>query len=204
MKIILTSSGLETVRLRKEFVNLLEKKVDEAKVMVIHTAKKPEHFIFVNEVAKELGKIGILYPNITYLNIRGNKTSPSLGEYDAVYVCGGNTFYILDRIRKTGLDRFLNSFVRQGGVYVGVSAGSIIAGKDIEIAGWGSEGDLNDINLKNLEGLNFTDIAVFPHYKPKLKREVEELRQRVNYPIETLKDKQAIMIKGKRVKRINA
>jgi peptidase E len=28
---------------------------------------------------------------------------------------GGNTFYILDRLRKTGLDKFLRKFVKSGG-----------------------------------------------------------------------------------------
>ncbi|MEM0465285.1 MAG: hypothetical protein QXW97_01125 [Candidatus Pacearchaeota archaeon] len=50
MKLILTSSGLETLRLKREFVSLLERKVSEAKVMVIHTAKKPEHLIYVDKV----------------------------------------------------------------------------------------------------------------------------------------------------------
>ncbi len=202
MKLILTSSGLETPKLRKNFLNMLERRAIEAKVVVVYTAQKPEHLIYVNNVGKELGKIGILYPNVTYLNISSKKSSLSLRDYDVVYVCGGNSFYILDRIRKTGLNRAIRSFVRNGGLYVGVSAGSIIAGKDIEIAGWGSDGDPNEISLRDLRGLHFTDIAVFPHYKTKLKREVKSFKKKVNYPVEAIKDKEAIVIKGRKIRRI--
>ncbi len=202
MKLILTSSGLGTSKLRREFSNMLEKRVALVKVMVIHTAKKSEHLVYVNEVGKELGYIGVLHPNITYFNIARERSSPKISDYDAVYVCGGNTFYILDRIRKTGLERAIKKFVGNGGLYVGVSAGSIIAGQDIEIAGWGSEGDLNEINLKDLRGLHLTDIAIFPHYKLRLRKEVEGFKQRVTYPIEVAKDGEAIIIKGRNIKKI--
>jgi dipeptidase E len=201
MKLMLTSNGLETIKLRKAFSNLLEKKVSEAKVIVVHTASKPEHMLYVDKVGKELSKSGVLHPNITYLNINSGNISPIIN-YDAVYICGGNTFYILDRIRKTGLDKSIINFVKSGGVYVGVSAGSIIAGKNIDIAGWGSEGDINHINLKDLKGLDLTDIAVYPHYKNRLRREVEDFRQKVDYPVEYLKDKEAIVIKDKKIRRI--
>ena len=202
MKLLLTSNGLTSKRLGKEFVRLLEKRVQDSKILVIHTAQKPEHMIFVNEVGEEISKQGILLSNISYVNISGEIPNILLSKYDAVYVCGGNTYFILDRIRKTRLDNSLKRYVKSGGLYIGVSAGSIIAGQNIQIVGWGIEGDSNEISLKDLRGLGFTNIAVFPHYKHKLKREVEEFKSLVDYPVESLKDGEAIIIKDKKVKRI--
>lgn len=202
MKLLLTSSGLTSKRLGKEFVMLLKKSVQDSKILVIHTAQKPEHMIFVNEVGEEISKQGILLSNISYVNISGEIPNILLSKYDAVYVCGGNTYFILDRIRKTRLDNSLKRYVKSGGLYIGVSAGSIIAGQNIQIVGWGIEGDSNEISLKDLRGLGFTNIAVFPHYKHKLKREVEEFKSLVDYPVEPLKDGEAIIIKDKKVKRI--
>jgi len=202
MKLLLTSSGLTSKRLGKEFVMLLKKSVQDSKILVIHTAQKPEHMIFVNEVGEEISKQGILLSNISYVNISGEIPNILLSKYDAVYVCGGNTYFILDRIRKTRLDNSLKRYVKSGGLYIGVSAGSIIAGQNIQIVGWGIEGDSNEISLKDLRGLGFTNIAVFPHYKHKLKREVEEFKSLVDYPVESLKDGEAIIIKDKKVKRI--
>lgn len=136
-----------------------------------------------------------MLPNITYLNIARERSHPRLADYDAVYICGGNTYFILNRLRKTGLASSLKRYVLSGGLYIGVSAGSIIAGQDISIAGWGSEGDPNDIKLKNLSGLRLTNITIFPHYKANLRNEIEEFKKTVNSPVEVIKDKEAIVIK---------
>ena len=202
MKLLLTSNGLSSKKLEKVFIGLLEKKVEENKILVIHTAQKTEHLLFVDSVGKEISRTGILLPNITYLNISQDIPKTNLSKYNIVYVCGGNTFFILDRIKKTGLEKFIKSFVKNGGIYVGVSAGSIIVGPDISIAGEGSDGDSNYLNLKNLQGLNLTKFATFPHYKTKLRKEVSEFKGKVNYPIEILKDGEALQIFGGKNKKI--
>ncbi|MDP3882360.1 MAG: Type 1 glutamine amidotransferase-like domain-containing protein [Nanoarchaeota archaeon] len=202
MKLILTSSGLETPRLRKELSKMLNRHPSEAKVFVIHSAQKSSHLLYVHKVGEELARAGILHPNITYVNIASAKSAPQIENYDVVYVCGGNTFYILKKLRQLRLDKAINKFVRSGGIYVGVSAGSILAGEYIEIAGWGSEGDSNEVKLKDLQGLHFTNISVFPHYKERLKREVLDFKKRVSYPVEILRDKEALIIEGKRLRRI--
>jgi cyanophycinase-like exopeptidase len=50
-----------------------------------------------------------------------------LSQYDVVYFTGGDSRYLLDRINDTGFNASLTDFVNNGGIYVGVSAGSIIA-----------------------------------------------------------------------------
>lgn len=52
--------------------------------------------------------------------------------YDAVYVCGGNTEYLLERINEKGFRNTLLLFIKQGGVYVGVSAGSLAAAGNLK------------------------------------------------------------------------
>ncbi len=41
-------------------------------------------------------------------------------------LCGGNTKYLLSRIRETGFDAPLLAYMREGGLVVGVSAGSLL------------------------------------------------------------------------------
>ncbi len=202
MKLLLTSNGLSSIKIKKAFIELLEKNLEQSKLLIIHTAQKPSHLVFVEEIKKEISKIGINPKNINYLNLAEESILPSLKGYDAVYVCGGNTYFILDRIKKIGLDKALKKYVKSGRLYIGVSAGSIIAGKDISIAGWGSDGDVNEVHLKDLNGLGFVDFATFPHYESKLKKEVDSFRISVKYPVETLKDKEALLIMGKKLKLI--
>jgi len=116
-------------------------------------------------------------------------------DIDLFYLCGGNTFHIIHRLRATGLHKVIIAQVESGrSVYLGVSAGSIIAGPNIEIASWGSERDENEINLKDLSGFGFTDTAIFPHFRDELEDEVSEFRRRAAYPVREVGDGEAIYI----------
>jgi dipeptidase E len=125
-----------------------------------------------------------------------------LKKFDIIYVCGGNTFAILNKLRETKLDQFIIEAVNNGTIYVGVSAGSIIAGPDIEIAGWGSEGDKNEINLKNLSGFNLANVGIFPHFHEELRSEVEEFKKKVSYEVIELTNGEAVLVKNNQVKKI--
>ncbi len=202
MKLLLTSNGLTSRKIRKEFLKLLDKSLSENKVLIMHTAKSRKQFGYVRAIRKSLVKLGIKKVSIVEANISKKINVKKYRSFDIFYSCGGNTFYILDRVRKTGFDKLIKSFIKRNGVYIGLSAGSILIHKTIGIAGWGSEGDKNEINLKNLKGLGVTNIAIFPHFKKRLSKEVSDFKKKVNYPVKILRDGQAIMIKSRTVKLI--
>jgi dipeptidase E len=200
-KLFLTSDGLSSRKLIKEAKKLLEKPVDEAKALIVYTLRKKSYIKYVRKVKKQLLRLGMAKKNILYANISKNAKKPKI-DFDILYSCGGNTFYILDRIRKTGFDRVIRNFVNKGGLYIGVSAGSIIVHKTIKGIDKGIEGDPNDIGLKNLNGLGLTRIAIFPHYKNKFKADVLNFGKIVNYPVVALRDKQGLLILGNKAKKI--
>lgn len=192
MKLLLTSVGICVKNTADFFLKILPKNPKECSVLMFACVEDDEDIFYVNEAKKELSDICI--SNITFFNLRDEKFIDQ-NKYDIIYICGGDTFLILDRMRKLGVDKFIIQSVKDNSsVYVGVSAGGILAGPDIEIAGWGSEGDINDINLMDLEGLNLTNIALFPHYKFHLKNEVDEFRKKVKYPVVEITDKQAFFV----------
>lgn len=47
-------------------------------------------------------------------------------KYDLVYLCGGNTHYLLERVNETGFGFTLMDYIRANGMVVGVSAGSLL------------------------------------------------------------------------------
>ncbi len=145
---------------------------------------------------KELERMG--FANIDFLNLR-EANNYNFDRVDLVYVCGGNTFAILHKLREKGFDQQIIAAVNRGALYVGVSAGTIIAGPSIEVADWGSEGDSNDVGLQNLTGFGFINIAIFPHYHDELSSEVEEFKNKVNYPIQTLTDSQLLYIENNEI-----
>lgn len=201
MTLILTSDALTSEKLKKEF-RKIAKSMKSKKVLIVHTNRNPEDWVYTNNAIAELESCGISKEDIYLINIALGECLEGIMSFGLVYVSGGNTFFILDKMRDTWLGKEIKKFVKSGGIYLGVSAGSIIAGKSIEVAGWGSEGDPNEIGLKDLKGLGLTDICIFPHYKDSQKEEVEEFRKKVGYPVEALKDGEAIIIEKGKARRV--
>jgi dipeptidase E len=194
MKLILTSTGFENPNLSKKFLKLVKKSPSEIKILFIPiAARTKEELKYVKESKQELLNLGIkkiieLKEKIDYSKIK---------DFDAVYICGGNTFYLLNKFRKLGFDKLIKRFVKNGKVFVGVSAGSIIAGPNIEIA---SPFDKNKVNLKNLTGLNLIDVVVSPHYCKKEERIIENFKKKSKYKVIPLTDKQALLVLGNKIK----
>lgn len=196
-KLVLTSAGFLNPKVSKEFIKILSKEIKDKKILVISYAQNDNEQYYVDGSKKELEGLG--FEKIEVVNMNDNFEVSKLGDFDAIYVCGGNTFLILDKLKETGLFEFILKQVENEAIYIGVSAGSIIAGENIEIAGWGSEGDENTIDLQNLSGLSFTDIAIYPHFTEDVRSEIEEFKKKVDCPVVELTDQQALfVIDGKR------
>lgn len=193
MTLYLTSTGFENEQVSQRFKSVvITKDIKEISFLVISVQDNDSDAFYLQKTKNELNNIGAV--NVDVFELRNEPFVPAK-EYDVVYVCGGNTFVYLDRIKKTGLDKFIIDSVKSGrSVYVGVSAGSIIAGPDISIAGWGSECDSNVINLEDLSGLGLTDIVVSPHYHDELKAEIDDFREKYGYQVYEITDEQAIRL----------
>jgi len=197
MRLLLTSAGLTSKVVAEKFLNELRKPSVENRILLISLTRNIEEESYTAESAQELRNLGV--SQIVVVDMKDVLNMERLGDFDVVYVCGGNTFSILNRMKETGLFDFVKKQVTQGALYVGVSAGSIIACLDIAIAGWGSEGDKNEIGLMDLAGLNFIDISVYPHYRPELRGEVESFQKTVQHKVYALTDEQALFVDGSEV-----
>ncbi len=198
MKLFLTSAGLTTKAISDLFLKELGKKPEDCKGLVIAYAKGHIEEFYINESKQGLIALGL--KNITVANLHYAIAIDKFGRFDFIYVCGGNTFAIMKKMREIKLDKFIVEQVKNGTIYAGVSAGSIIAGKSIEIAGWGSQADQNDVNLEDLKGFGFTNIAIFPHFKGGLKQEAEEFKKLAGYPVIELNDSQAVFCEDEKCK----
>ncbi len=83
-------------------------------------------------------------------------------DVDAVYVGGGNTFAILADLRARGIDRELAERVHAGLPYIGLSAGSVIVGPDVEPAAL-LDDPADAPGLVDTTGLRLIDRVVVPH-----------------------------------------
>lgn len=81
---------------------------------------------------------------------------------DYIYVSGGNTFYLLQELRKHNIDTLIRTYVNAGKVYLGESAGSIIMGSDISYVR-GMDDPENAAELKSTKGIGMVGFHILPH-----------------------------------------
>jgi len=194
--VLLTSGGM---RMKDEIIKLLQKPTYDINVAFISTASKPEgDLAYLKsdwEIMKELGF------NLEEVDIEGKKEGDLLRRLevkDLIYVEGGNTFYLMKAMRACNFERIITKLLKKGIVYVGVSAGSIVAGKTIKTAGW-PNGDENAVGLKDMKGLNLVPFDIYVHYQEGdaeiIKKQIPWEWQRKKLRI--LTDDQAILVQGK-------
>jgi len=194
--ILLTSAGM---RMKGEIIKLLQKPAYDVTVAFINTAYKyqlednPE---YVNEDLLIMKEVGF---NVEEIDIEGKNSGQLMNMFqnkDIIFVAGGNAFHLLKIIRQTGFEKVIKKMLRRGKVYIGASAGSIVAGKTIDTAGW--IGDKNTSKLISLKGMNLVPFNIFVHYTPEyngiIKKKLPWRWQRKNLKI--LTDEQAVLIQG--------
>lgn len=87
-----------------------------------------------------------------------------------IYVDGGNTFYLQKHILGTSFWETAKTALTEGSLYIGSSAGAIVAGRSIKTAfwkGWDDPGVAEDVvwGEDTLRGAGLSDFSVFPHYE---------------------------------------
>jgi len=81
---------------------------------------------------------------------------------DAIHLSGGNTYYFLYWLRTREMLLPLRQYVSQGGVLIGVSAGSILMTPDISTSTL--YGDEVIAGETDFSGLGLVDFAFVPHF----------------------------------------
>ncbi len=200
-RLLLTSNGFENPKIGKEFLKLINKPASEIKILFIPNASRTkEELHYVDLSKKQLVDIGIEEENIIEYNLDRDISDEELENIDAVYMCGGNTFYLLHKVRESKFDEKISEIVSKGIVYVGVSAGSMIMGPDIDVSGIREEWDKNDIGIKDLTGLNLTKERISPHYINEDKELIQKFERETGKKVTPLRDNQALLIKDTEVR----
>lgn len=127
-KILLTSAGFDNDNIKNKFIELLNKDVEDVKVLFIITAAiDPEAVRILSWCLDDLTKCNIKDENIKVYDMHKLLSEEEINKYDAIYVCGGDTKYLVDRINEINIKPVIDRYIENGGVYVGVSAGSVCA-----------------------------------------------------------------------------
>lgn len=191
MKRLFLTSSVHLVAL--DIAKKVNLKPGNNKLVFIYTATEDEHqkdLSWKNNDNKALKKAGF---NITEYTITGKtelQLKKELIDFDYFYIEGGNQFYLLKQAQKSGFDKIIRDFiVNKNKIYIGTSAGSIIASPDIYPTYRPEKAD--KIKLSDYRGFNLVDFIIFPHWGSEHFKDVY-LKQRMEHAYNT--DSQIILL----------
>lgn len=122
-------------------------------------------------------KAGFNLFDYTITNKKQIEIEKDLNDIDVIHVNGGNTFYLLHQVRKSGFDKWIKEELNKGKIYTASSAGTLIAGKNISHIKL-----LDDLGkapgLKDFKGLNLVDTRFLVHWGSEFspKKTIETLK----------------------------
>lgn len=103
MNVLLTSSGLETEVIEKEFKKMLQKAPSEIRAMFIPVAaNSPDAIDVLPKCLNDLVKCEIKRENIFVYDLHDTIQDNLIEKYDVIYLCGGSPQYLLRRIKEIG------------------------------------------------------------------------------------------------------
>jgi peptidase E len=199
--LLLTSSGMSGSR--EYIMAILPKPAEDIRVAHIITASKykEDNRIGVERNRQIMIESGF---NVEEIDIEGKNYEQllkKLSEFDIIFVNGGNTFYLLKHMRACNFKKIMKKLFRKGIIYIGESAGSIVAGKNIEIAKWLGDENIVHMSYLNFSGLNFVPFNIMVHFDLErgeiIKKKIPNPKKRKNLKIIT--DQQAIFVLGKEI-----
>ena len=170
------------------------------KAVFIPTAGDPydnKDFVEADRIALE--KYGLDIVEMDIKNKNEEEIRERIDGADIVLVAGGDTFYLMEKLKESGADKIIKEFVARGGIYIGSSAGSIICCPTIE----GAE-DFDDPNLApkldNFNGLGIFRNVIIPHaqkekYFERIRRATERLESK-GFKVYPLTDDDVLFFDG--------
>ena len=160
-KLFLTSSFVDVADL---FVEFTEEKCAGKTVTFIPTASLVEDITFYVDAGKKaLEERGLIVDELEISTATKDSIASKLQQNDYIYVTGGNTFFLLQELKKTGADNLISEQINSGKMYIGESAGSIVMSHNIEYVK-----DMDDFtvapNIETFSSLGLIDVYPVPHY----------------------------------------
>lgn len=161
---------------------------------------------FINSLDRQaLENLGFVVENLEILNATAVKIEEKITNADCIFVCGGDTFFLLQELKRKGVDKLIARHIEQGKLYMGTSAGSAIMQKDLFIDH--SEDDSRAPDLKgDFTALGFIDFYLHVHYGRNYFDDDEIAHNKYYAHLNCIKidDNQAVTVDGDIIKIVTA
>src|SRR5688500_7105932 len=131
MLVYLTSVAAKTL---DKLIPLLPRSSRSMKVAFIPTAGDLyDTTPWIEEDREKLLALGFSIDEVDIKDKNPEELKKLFFDKDIIFVAGGNTSYLLEKAQESGFIKIVRDLVSKGKVYVGSSAGSLLASPNIEV-----------------------------------------------------------------------
>lgn len=194
-KLFLSSSFKDVTTLLSNF----EENLNGKRVTFIPTASVVEEVVFyVKSGKKALEKLGLIVDELELSTATVEEIELKITSNDIIYVTGGNTFFLMQEMKRTGADKLIIDGINTGKLYIGESAGAVITAPNIEYISL-MDSPEKAPDLENFNALSLVDFYTMPHYtnqpyKKIAHKIVEDYSSKLN--LQPISNNQAILVHG--------
>jgi len=192
-KLLLASDGPFLI---SQGYQLLGIPFDEVRISYITTASKgAENTDYLQRYKDAMQRDGLRFDEMDIEGKSRNELLDALEGKNVIHVEGGNTFYLLKAVKKTGFDEILKEKILEGIHYFGTSAGAYIACPTIEMSTWGPATH-DRYGLEDLTALGLVPFLLKAHYTDDMEELMRERITQSRFPVRILRDGQGIFVDG--------
>lgn len=203
MKLLLTSAGLSNKTIINALVELLGEPTKGVKLAFVPTAANVEegdkHWLIDDYT--NCRKAGFEVDIVDISAMSKEYWMPRLEQAKVLFFGGGKTVHLMHWLKKSGLVDLLPELLKTR-VYVGISAGSCVAGPTIYNSVQNLFGEKYELEIK--EGLGMVDLQFIPHlnspFFDKIRKDnLEKAAKDLKEPVYALDDNSAMVVNGDQI-----
>ena len=195
MPILLTSNGLQAENVQDAFVRALPQQPAALRAAIVTTAsiqwkERNKYAVCTHDYLSALG-----FACCDFLDL---ETEPAerLRGYDVIYLNGGNPFYLLHHLRRSGAERILREMLGRCLLLVGASAGAVVLGPSLSIVRW-FDSNIDTHGITDDRGLELVDFVVMPHLnrwneEPTFAADFQRFQAVTQFPVRGIADNEAL------------
>lgn len=143
---------------------LLKDRIAGKRVAFIPTASIHEGYTgYVGSARTVFKKLGAELTEIEISTANVSDITQVFDAADIIYFTGGNSFFLIDQLRKTGTDTLLKQQLEKGKLFIGESAGAIVCAPELSYIEK-MDPIPEDYSQSDYAGLGLINFYVLPHY----------------------------------------
>ena len=143
---------------------LLKDLIAGKRVAFIPTASIHEGYTgYVGSARTLFKKLGAELTEIEISTANASDITQVFDAADIIYFTGGNSFFLIDQLRKTGTDTLLKQQLEKGKLFIGESAGAIVCAPELSYIEK-MDPIPEDYSQSDYAGLGLINFYVLPHY----------------------------------------